>query len=560
MMINKMKKIILFTGIVVFGIIGCESFLDTDNLTKKDNSNFPVTPTDAFQSLTGIYSAMTGIDKAGCLFMVGEVMSDVRFGGGGTDDRFIQAVSRFKKTGEDMFASAWEVSYMGIYRCNMLLQSLDQVDWDSEVQRDKVESETRFMRAYFYFDLARMFGPVPLILETAPINIPRTQVDEVYAQIAGDLKYAIEHFEAIKFQDMQKSELGHANKWAAQGLMARVFLFYTGYYNKESLPLTSGEGITKNEIIGWIDDCVINSGHDLWPDFRNLWPYAYASEVYAYARDNNLEWVDETGDNCETVFAQKYYANAGWEDWARYSNALNVFFGLRIQPDYRNTLPFGEGWGWGTVNPNFWNEWPDNDLRKKASILNVDDPDEGITFTWAGDRQTEETGFWQKKYMPIYILDEWGNPVNYSAVKYGTNNSQYMLNNTQDMIIIRFADILLMGAELGSSHAQDYLDRVRNRVNLPSVTVTLENIKRERHFELAFEGVRYYDLLRWHDEDLITVNKTDVPVKNNNVLQTISVKFRPETGGFLPIPQRQISLSNGVLTQNPGWEGTGNMY
>jgi len=117
-----------------------------------------------------------------------------------------------------------------------------------------------------------------------------------------------------------------------------------------------------------------------------------------------------------------------------------------------------------------------------------------------------------------------------------------------------------MGAELGSSKAQEYLDRVRTRVNLPSVPATLDNIKRERHFELAFEGLRYHDLLRWHDENLITQNQTEVPVLNNNVPQTLSIIFRPETKGFLQIPQRQISLSNGVLTQTPGWEGSGNVY
>ena len=555
-----MKKIIL--SLAIIGLFGCgESFLDTENLTKKDNSNFPLTPLDASQSLTGIYSAMAAIDKANCLFMAAEVMSDDRFGGGGTDDRFIQAVSSFKKVSEDMFSGAWEGSYKGIYRCNMLLENLDQVEWESDAQRLKIESETYFMRAYFYFDLARMFGDVPLILSTERQNIPRTPAEEVYSQIAEDLKFAINHFESIRFQNIPKSELGHVNKWAAEGLMARVFLFYTGYYNKESLPLSGGGSVSKSDVIGWIDDCASNSGHDLLPDFRNMWPYSYVNEDYKYAADNGLQWVGESGDNYEVVFAQKFSALAGWDNWnSGYSNALNVFYGLRVQSDYRNTIPFGEGWGFGTVNPNFFDAWPNNDLRKKASILNVEDPDEGFDdYTWAGDRQVHETGLWQKKYMPIYVLDNNGNPVSYNVVMYNLPN-EYMLNNTQDLILIRFSDILLMGAELGSSRAQEYLDKVRARVNLPSVPVTIENIKRERHFELAFEGLRYHDLLRWHDENLITQNQTEVPVLNNNVPQTLSIIFRPETKGFLQIPQRQISLSNGVLTQTPGWEGSGNVY
>ena len=90
----------------------------------------------------------------------------------------------------------------------------------------------------------------------------------------------------------------------------------------------------------------------------------------------------------------------------------------------------------------------------------------------------------------------------------------------------------------------------------------LENIKAERRFELAFEGVRYYDLLRWHDEDLITINQTGIVTYNRRGqanAETKSITFRKETGGFLPIPQTQIDLSGGVLTQNTGWEG-GDIY
>ena len=90
----------------------------------------------------------------------------------------------------------------------------------------------------------------------------------------------------------------------------------------------------------------------------------------------------------------------------------------------------------------------------------------------------------------------------------------------------------------------------------------LENIKAERRFELAFEGVRYYDLLRWHDEDLITINQTGIVTYNRRGqanAETKSITFRKETGGFLPIPQTQIDLSGGVLTQNAGWEG-GDIY
>jgi hypothetical protein len=548
-----MKKIfILWIASVMFA---CgDDFLDTENYTKKDDSNFPLTPNDAEQSLTGIYAAMAAIDKSQSPIIVGEVMSDDRFGGGGTDNAHIQAVCRFMKVNEDMFAGGWYAYYRGIYRCNSLLQGLSQIKWDNNSQRVKIEGETRFLRAYFYFDLARMFGTVPLVLDPVPQNIPRTPADEIFAQIAFDLKFAVENLESVPFQNIPKNELGHATKWAAEGLIARAFLFYTGYYRKESLPLAGGNPVSKTEIVAWIDDCVANSGHDLIPDFRNLWPYALASSVYQYAADNHLEWIGEEGDNVETVFAMKHSALGNWDNWENgggYTNTLNCYFGLRVQ-DYEQTIPFGEGWGFAPVNSKMWTDWPNEDIRKKASILDVNDRYEIAGFKWGGDRQMEETGYWQKKYMPVYIRDADGKPINYTVLWYGAVND-FMLANAQDLILIRFADILLMGAELGSPHAQSYLDRVRIRARLTPVLSTLDNIKRERHYELAFEGCRYYDLLRWHNEHLITQNQQNIPVKNNNVQGSVTVDFRPETGGFLPVPQRQITLSNNVLVQSPGW-------
>ncbi|WP_338424053.1 RagB/SusD family nutrient uptake outer membrane protein [Parabacteroides distasonis] len=156
--------------------------------------------------------------------------------------------------------------------------------------------------------------------------------------------------------------------------------------------------------------------------------------------------------------------------------------------------------------------------------------------------------------MPINVRNSNGKLVNYSCELYGvTPNFQY--NNTQDVVILRFADVLLMGAELGGPKAQAYLDQVRSRVNLPSVPATLENIKKERLYELAYEGVRYYDLMRWGDlEKEVNRMKKDVPVKTMGVDGTITIQFRKETRGFLPIPEDEIQLSNGSLVQNPGWD------
>lgn len=123
----------------------------------------------------------------------------------------------------------------------------------------------------------------------------------------------------------------------------------------------------------------------------------------------------------------------------------------------------------------------------------------------------------------------------------------------QDEILLRFPDILLMAAELGSANAQTYFDRVRTRAGLASKPVSLDAIKLERRHELAFEGVRWFDLLRWHEEESALTAVKNFTVKNIGIEEPYTGIYRSETNGFLPIPESEILLSEGVLEQNPGW-------
>ncbi|MDR1335412.1 MAG: RagB/SusD family nutrient uptake outer membrane protein, partial [Tannerella sp.] len=355
---------------------------------------------------------------------------------------------------------------------------------------------------------------------------------------------------------------------------------YTGYYQTETLPLTDGGEITRAQVVAWLNDCIDNSGHDLVSDFRNLWPYSYRGNFdnpstayvpyYRYAVNNGLRW--EGDGNKETLFAIKFSTIGYNFDYPQQkSNQINLYFGMRQQPeDFKYCFPFGTGWGMGTVNPKTWNDWDDADLRKKGSILNTGDrPAEITAYVRGGNNQMDETLFYQKKYMPINVWKDNGAGMrpslqNYSYELYDMGaNTDYMSNNTQDLVLIRFADVLLMHAELTNGqviarYGTDGMNQVRRRAQLPDAPYSLDNLKRERRFELAFEGIRYYDILRWHDWDVLTVNQTDITVYNMNRIGTLSIVFRPETGGFLPIPQTQINLQEGMLTQNPGWEGAAN--
>src|SRR5690606_20135342 len=114
--------------------------------------------------------------------------------------------------------------------------------------------------------------------------------------------------------------------WAAEALMARVYLFYTGFYKKSSLPIAGGGEVTKQRVIGYVEDCINNSGHSLVSDQRNIWPYTnpYTGKDYQYVKDNGLLWE---GDNCkETLFAMKF-SNSGVNG---YFNRIVEFYNPRL--------------------------------------------------------------------------------------------------------------------------------------------------------------------------------------------------------------------------------------
>lgn len=545
------KTIYLLLASVIFS--GCSNFLETENLTEKNSSNFPATVEDIESALVSVYATnievINNSERWQIFQLISEMMADYTLSGGGQGDLHVRAMAEYKQNGVNMYSGMWNRYYRGIHRANYIFENIDRIKFESEAEKNNILGQTYFLRGQFYFDLARAFERVPLVLSTASGNEPQAEPDELYAQILLDFKKAIELLPALPFDEMPVENLGRVTKWAAEAMMGRAYLFYSCFYKKENIKLSDGSELNKQNVIDFIDDCIANSGHDLINDFRNLWPYSYSNKDYKYAKENNLQWVGEEGKNNEAVYIYKF-STMGSANTLSYCNNIDLYYGLRGQ----ETMPFAKGWGWGTVVPKFYEEWPDNDLRKQATIWNsFDMQTEGVKYKWNANRNYNETGYFNKKYIPINVKNSEGKLVNYSCELYGvTPHFQY--NNTQDMIIIRFSDVLLMGAELGSNKAQEYLDRVRNRVGLPSVPPTLENIKKERLYELAFEGIRFYDLMRWGDiESAVNHMQKDVPVKIMGVDKVVSKNYRKESRGFLPIPEDQILLSNGVLQQNPGW-------
>ncbi|MDR3252191.1 MAG: RagB/SusD family nutrient uptake outer membrane protein [Tannerella sp.] len=561
-----MKKIVLI--IAVLGIlVSCDDFLDTENLTKKDTTNFPITSADADNMITGIYAtlSMAISDPQNTYLYAAELASDERLGGGGENDKQFMAMDHLMNVGPDQYKTFWDARYKGVFRANMALQTLDNCEVD-EATLNRYKGEAYYLRAFFLHELAEMFGEIPLVIKTDPVNVPRTNIDLVYGQIAYDLKEAINLLPSNKYNSLPS---GHATKWAAEALMARIFLFYTGFYGKADLPLGDGTGeanagaITKSEVTGWIDDCVANSGHDLLDDFRRLWPYSnpYTAAEYDYVKDLSASgntWVPDGAGNTEHVFAVKASNMADWGTIIGFSNQYILHFGLRADNGSEDTFPFGVGWGAGPVNSTLWTEWQraePNDMRRKASILDVED--ECKNFIYGADKQMEETGFWQKKYICIRAHDSEGTLKNSFSSLMWTNNDNFQLRQVQDLIVIRFADALLMQSELKEN--ADGINKVRARAKLPAVTYSLDALKRERRFELAFEGRRWADIRRWGEAPALLEKQAGINIYNRglpDIMKNFGTGYGArynETNGFFPIPTSEINLSDGVLEQTKGW-------
>jgi len=533
--ITIMKAIkICAIALVLLSAGACKkSFLDTEPITSVTDENFYKTPKDAYAALVGCYDGLQIVWSEGVsLPVAAEVMSDNTFGGGGASDGFnYQMIDEFDKnrspSDQNLYERNWILYYKALYRCNMLLSKMEQIQWgDDATTRLAYESEARFLRAYLLFDMVRLWGNIPLLTAANAEAVPQANPDEVYKVIAEDLKFASDNMPAVGYNAQPLAQRGRATKYAAASLLGRVYLYYTGYYGKADLVGV----VNKAQALTYLEDVISSSGHGLVEDFASLWP---AASLANYAKE----------DNKETVFAIKYTYTSDYNGNTD-GNHWMIMGGLREQAIY----PYGNGWGFETVNPKLWSAYAANDTRKVASIISI--VDEKLPFT-NQSKAREYTGYYTKKYSPMVSED--GKPLPES---YG--NPNFQIAQFQDYVSIRYADVLLMAAELGSANAQTYFDQVRQRALKDGFTplpVNQENIMKERRLEFAFEGIRYYDLLRQGVDRAAQQIAETTTVLNGGVStqKTIQAANIIATQGLQQIPYNQINLANGTLKQNPGW-------
>jgi hypothetical protein len=298
--------------------------------------------------------------------------------------------------------------------------------------------------------------------------------------------------------------------------------------------------------------------------------------------------------NDEEIFQIQFLNASKWEiggtycNPRMYSNYLSCFWGLRNGATNDNgkrdkTYPFNQGWGQGTPSCNIYDDWKEaqnkqgheyTDIRMLGSMIDLDNELESYTYE---KDDCEESGYSVKKYADVNLdanpkdNDSWWKQVEgYSSSSLGNEQQG---DHFQDFYLMRYADVLLMLAELTGDVS--YINQVRARANVPLLeTYKLEYLQDERRWEFAFEGLRFNDMRRWsgcdgHSESSYAAKalqkqegKQIVCLGDKANKQTLHhmtcswAKRYAATKGFLAKPQTQITLMHGKLIQNEGWDAS----
>lgn len=531
----------------------CEDFLTEDVRGQLNLDSYFTTAEECESYVTGCYQDITcgGWWNINTVWLLSEMCSDDAWMGNTSQSQsdYI-SLAHYQGNGASNgpISNFWQYRYKGILRCNLAVNQISQADVSNTELRDRTAGEARFLRAYFYFELVRNFGGVPLITDfMRPEDvkpIPRSSTEDVYKFIEEDLLAASE----VLPETYPATEVGRATKGAALGLLGKVYLYQEKWQEAHD--------VLKN---------VIDSGiYDLLPDFGQVWDLEY---------DNSIESLFEVQYEYHPTLAL--------------GGSLATVTGCRNGP--------GDGWSWCQPTANLEKAYIDagDTVRLKWTIIKsgcTEIPGENKFDQFIQNSKDRadyaeliEKWGWDpncyiidpKQHKSARIIRKYFLPLEDRPENYNTDKSP--LNHR----ILRFADVLLMYAEacneLGQDgDAQEALNRVRTRAKLPAVTATgtklRDAIRLERRLELAFEQNRLYDIRRWKDDSgqpviasILGPNGSFVQWNTNeetrDQLEWENQGESSEKGStfnvnrdlVFPIPLNEITQSNGVLTQNPGW-------
>jgi len=520
---------ILFVTLTLLTLGSCEKFLETEPSDFLAPSTYFNSEKELNNALTGVYDVLGSTALYGdYVFYQYDITDEGVYGHAGVTNGV--QVYNFASS-NTVIDATWTTLYNGIGRANLLLENIDKPEMN-ENKRDAIEGEALFLRAYYYFLLAQMWGDVPLILETTKsaddTQRPRTPLAQVYEQILNDLKKA----ESLVLPITALNFSGRANKSAVRGMLARVCLHMAGYPLKDH----SKYAEAKHWAAKVINDT--EAGHALNQSYEQVF-INLAADKY---------------DIKESLFEVEFWGNRS--DAYTESGRLGTRNGIRcLNPDL--------GYSLGRINatPRFYQRFEEEDKRRDWNIAPFIYPSANSVdpVYWA------ESNLWQRscgKYRRMYEVVK-PQSTSFSPINYP---------------IMRYADILLMFAEadneltaIPSDSAVNFVNLVRRRgfgldMTVPGIADVSSGdrssrlnfqafLRDERSRELCFEGLRKGDLIRWEQ----FLSEMRAAASEIDLIAVSGYKFEARAGFnvseknyLFPIPSNEMSL-NRMLKQNPGW-------
>ena len=497
-----MKTIKIYSSLLLTLLIlsSCtKDVIEVSSTTQISAETFFQTESDAQLAITGVYSSLG--DFASQLLYL-DAVADNAYNNYPWEGYKAIALGTHDVWGPWAIGAYWNMLFKGIGRANVVLANIDDIEMDATA-KSTIKGEALFLRAYFYLNLADLYGGVPIITEAPSLEhglLPRNTKAEVMSQIVLDLDAAATALPPT-------AGPGRANSNAALALKTRTLL-----YNEQWAEAASAA----SQVMG---------KYSLYPDYRAL---------FMIENENNQEVIfdaqfisPEQGHHYDTYFGPS--GAGGWSSIMPLPELVN---------DYHMTdgLPTSTSPLYDAGNP-----YDNRDPRLKQTIFVPGTIVNGIPF----EDLTTFTGFAFKKYTPLdedFVIT----PAPYSALS-GLN-----------VILLRYADILLMYAEAKNEDSGpdqsvlDAINEVRSRasVMMPDIASGLsqaemrEVIRHERRVEFPAEGTRYSDIRRW---------KTAESLMNGLVDPGGTRVFNAGRDYLWPIPGGEFDLPDTALTQNPNY-------
>jgi hypothetical protein len=498
-----MKKIFFLFPCGLLLLSSCEKQLDQTPLSSSTTATFYAQTNDFIVASTAIYNDLRGYPDR--QLNLSETRSDNLYAVSDGGVRDWEGINSFHKTiaANPYVTEAWSANYNGIFRANTLLDQLvknGSVITDAAL-KTRLEAEAKFLRAFFYFDLVRWFGKVPIIdhpvTPNEAIAIARAPVADVYTLIINDLTFA-----AANLPDVYAAtEKGRATKYAAKAVLALVYMTRSGpTYGIE------GPGLGLNE----------------WSQAETLLNEIIASNKYSFLATYPSIFSFTNENNAEVIFDVQYVTGLNpvvggtfpWvlvpDTWFQ-ANGKGVQGGLTIRP----------------VSNDLLNDYTAADTRKAFSIQT------GYVYNGV----TESRSFF-KKYVDLTKVPtnrvDW--PINFIAIRY------------TDILMLK-AECILHGAPGTQTDVDAIVNQVRTRAGLatPLVGVTLAQLFDERRREFAGEGSRWHDLVRGG------LVETTMPPWI--AAEDIQHQMQPFNKNYIiyPVPQSELDVRPGLYTQNLGY-------